>query len=50
MEHEIKTTIRQLPLRIPPHQMEIIDEQLKESVANGRVEESQSPGAVGLLW
>ena len=43
MEHEIKTPIRQLPRRIPPHQREIIYEQLKESVANGRVEESQSP-------
>ena len=43
MEHEIKTPISQLPRRIPPHQREIIDERLKESVANGRVEESQSP-------
>ena len=43
MEHEINTPIRQLPRRIPLHQREIIDEQLKESVANGRVEESQSP-------
>ena len=46
MEHKIKTPIRQLPRRIPPHQREIIDEQLKESVANGRVEEEE----VGLFW
>ena len=43
MEHEIKTPIRQLPRRIPPHQREIIDQQLDEPLANGRVEESQSP-------
>ena len=43
MEHEINTPIRQLPRCIPPHQREIIDEQLEESVTNGRVEESQSP-------
>ena len=47
MEHEINTgehaPIKQLPCRIPPHQGEIIDQQLDELLANGRVEESQSP-------
>ena len=47
MEHEINTgdctPIKQPPRRIPPHQREIIDQQLDELVANGRVEQSQSP-------
>ena len=47
MEDEINTgehaPIKQLPRRIPPHQGEIIDQQLDELLANGRVEESQSP-------
>ena len=47
MEHEINTgehaPIKQLLRRIPPHQGEIIDQQLDELLANGRVEESQSP-------
>ena len=47
MEHEINTgehaPIRQLPRRIPPHQREIIDQQLDELLANGRVVESKSP-------
>ena len=46
IEHEINTDehapIKQLPRRIPPHQREIIDQQLDELLANGRVEESQS--------
>ena len=46
MKHEINTgehdPIKQLPRRIPPHQREIIDQQLDELLANGRVEESQS--------
>ena len=47
MEHEINTgdctPIKQPPRHIPPHQREIIDQQLDELVANGRVEQSQSP-------
>ena len=47
MEHDINTgghaPIKQLPRRILPHQGEIIDQQLDELLANGRVEESQSP-------
>ena len=47
MEHDINTgehaPIEQLPRRILPHQGEIIDQQLEELLANGRVEESQSP-------
>ena len=47
MEHDIHTgehaPIEQLPRRILPHQREIIDQQLDEPLANGRVEESQSP-------
>ena len=47
MKHEINTgehaPIKQLPCHIPPHQREIIDQQLDELLANGRVEESQSP-------
>ena len=46
IEHEINTgehaPIKQLPRRIPPHKREIIDQQLDELLANGRVEESQS--------
>ena len=46
MEHDIHTSehapIEQLPRRILPHQREIIDQQLDEPLANGRVEESQS--------
>ena len=47
MEHEIKTgdstPIKQPPRRIPPHQREIIDNQLDELLSTGRVEQSQSP-------
>ena len=47
MKHDINTgdhvSIEQLPRRIPPHQREIIHQQLDEPIANGRVEESQSP-------
>ena len=47
MKHDINTgehaLIKQLLRRIRPHQGEIIDYQLDEPVANGRVEESQSP-------
>ena len=47
MEHEINTgehaPIKHIPRRILPHQREIIDQQLDEPLANGRVEESQSP-------
>ena len=47
MEHDIHTgehaPIEQLPRRILLHQREIIDQQLDEPLANGRVEESQSP-------
>ena len=47
MEHEINTgehaPIRHIPRRILPHQREIIYQQLEEPLANGRVEESQSP-------
>ena len=47
MEHDIHTgehaPIEQLPRHILPHQREIIDQQLDEPLANGRVEESQSP-------
>ena len=48
MEHDINTggehaPIKQLPRRILLHQREIIDQQLDESLAIGRVEESQSP-------
>ena len=35
--------IKPLPCRILPHQREIIDQQLDELLANGKVEESQSP-------
>ena len=41
--------IEQLPRRIPPHQREIIDQQLDEPIANGRVEESQSPWSSPVL-
>ena len=47
MEHEINTgehaPIKHIPRRILPHQREIIDQHLGEPLANGRVEESQSP-------
>ena len=47
MEHEINTgehaPIKHVPRRIPPHQRENIDQHLDEPLANGRVEESQSP-------
>ena len=47
MEHDIHTgehaPFEQLPRHILPHQREIIDQQLDEPLANGRVEESQSP-------
>ena len=47
MEHEINTgehaPIKHIPRRILLHQREIIDQQLDEPLANGRVEESQSP-------
>ena len=46
MKHDINTgehaLIKQLPRRIRPHHGEIIDQQLDEPVANGRVEELQS--------
>ena len=46
MEHDINTgqyaPIKQLPRCILLHQGEIIDQQLDEPLANGRVEESQS--------
>ena len=47
MEHEIdsneRASIKHIPCRIPLHQREIIDQQLDEPLANGRVDESQSP-------
>ena len=47
MEHDINTgehaLVKQLPRCILPHQGEIIDQQLDELLANGRVEDSQSP-------
>ena len=47
MDYQINTgedaPIKPLPRRIPPHQREIIDQQLDELLANGKVEESQSP-------
>ena len=47
MEHDINTgehaPIKQLPRRMLPHQEKIINQQLDEPLANGRVEESQSP-------
>ncbi|KAL9970389.1 hypothetical protein ACROYT_G022754 [Oculina patagonica] len=47
MEHEINTgghpPMKQPPRRVPPHQREIIDKQLDELLASGKVEESQSP-------
>ena len=47
MEHEINTgehaPIKHIPRRIPPHQRESLDQQVDEPLANGKVEESQSP-------
>ena len=47
MEHEINTgehaPIKHITRRILLHQREIMDQQLDEPLANGRVEESQSP-------
>ena len=47
MEHDINTgehaPIKQLPRCILPHQGAIIDQQLGELLANGTVEDSQSP-------
>ena len=47
MDYQINTgedaPIKPLARRIPPHQREIIDQQLDELLANGKVEESQSP-------
>ena len=47
MEHDINTgehtLVKQLPCCILPHQGEIIDQQLDELLANGRVEDWQSP-------
>ena len=53
MKHDINTgdhvSVEQLPRRIPPHQREIIHQQLDELIANGRVEESQSPWSSPVL-
>ena len=53
MKHDINTgdhvSIEQFPRRIPPHQREIIHQQLDELIANGRVEESQSPWSSPVL-
>ena len=53
MKHDINTgdhvSIEQFPRRIPPHQREIIHQELDELIANGRVEESQSPWSSPVL-
>ena len=47
LEHEINTAeaapIKQPPRRVPPYKRDVIDQQLDDLLAHGRIEQSQSP-------
>lgn len=47
LEHAIYTgdckPVKQPPRRVPPHQREVIDQQLEDQLTAGRIEPSQSP-------